>query len=93
VSPDPVDPGGTEPMFAVPEVYRPPKRKQDPAVDKWAKFKGRITCDLCIMNVHDGISDTVLTHAKWSLQRGGRRWLLCTVHATQVRNGERRLNG
>jgi hypothetical protein len=87
------DPGGTEPMFDIPQPYRAPKRKADPMVSRWAKFKGRFTCDLCIMNIHDGISDTQLSQAKHSLTRGERRWLLCSVHAAQVRNGERKLDG
>jgi hypothetical protein len=84
---------GTEPMFAIPEVYRAPKRK-DLTVTKWGKHHGRpVTCDLCIMNLHDGISDTQLTHAKHTLTRGERKWLLCSVHAAQVKNGERKLSG
>jgi hypothetical protein len=87
------EPGGTEPMFDIPEPYRAPKRKVDPHTSKWGKATGHFTCDLCIMNVHDGISDTPLSQAKHSLTRGERRWLLCSVHAAQVRNGERRLDG
>jgi hypothetical protein len=86
------DPGGTEPMFDVPEVYRRPSTKADPALSKWAKYTGKpISCDLCIMNIHDGISDTVLSKAKHTLLRGERRWLFCSIHATQVRNGERKV--
>lgn len=88
---EPVDPMGTTPMFDIPEVYRAPKRTTDPFVSRWAKFTGRATCDLCILNVHDGISDTVLSRAKHSLTRGERRWLLCSIHAAQIRSGERRL--
>ena len=78
-------------MFDIPQVYRAP-RKHDPLVSKWGKHHGRAhTCDLCIMNLHDGISDTTLQHAKHTLTRGERRWLLCSIHATQVRNGERKL--
>lgn len=81
-------------MFAIPEAYRAPKRKtSDPMVSRWTKFTGRVTCDLCIMNIHDGISDTVLSRAKHAYIRGERRWLLCPVHAAQVRNGERKLHG
>lgn len=82
-----------EPLFDIPEVYRAPKRK-DPAISKWGKHHGRAhTCDLCIMDLHDGIATTQLTHAKHTLTRGERRWLLCSVHAAQVRNGERKLSG
>lgn len=88
-----IDPMGTVPLFDIPKVYQAPKRKAtDPAVSRWVKFKGHHTCDLCIMNVHDGISDTPLSLAKMSLTRGERRWLLCTVHAAQVKSGERKLN-
>lgn len=84
---------GTQPMFDIPEVYRAPKRKADPTVSRWAKWKGVHTCDLCIMNIHDGITDTPLQHAKHALTRGDRRWLLCSTHAAQVRSGERKLHG
>lgn len=80
-----------EGLFAIPEVYKPKRPKADPAAVKWAKFTGRQTCDLCIMNVHDGISDTMLSRAKESYTRGEHRWFLCRIHATQVRNGERNL--
>lgn len=81
-------------LFEIPEVYKPrkPKPTADPHKWKWAKFKGRITCDLCIMNVHDGIVDTPRSTAKHALTIGARRWLLCSVHAAQVRNGERKLD-
>jgi hypothetical protein len=80
-------------MFDIPKVYRAPTRKPaDPMVSRWAKFPGgRHTCDLCILNIHDGITDTPLGKAKHSLTRGERRWLLCSIHAAQVRNGERTL--
>lgn len=82
----------TEPMFDIPEPYRRPKTKADPAVSKWSPYKGKpMTCDLCIMNIHDGISDTALQHAKHTLARGDRRWLLCSIHAVQIKNGERKL--
>jgi hypothetical protein len=89
--PEPVD--GQVPLFDIPKVYRAPKRKTSPATERWTKFTGRATCDVCIINVYDGISDTVLSRAKHALIRGDRRWLLCHVHATQIRNGERKLNG
>lgn len=81
-------------LFDIPEAYRPPKRKAtaDPAKWKWTKFKGHFTCDLCIMNVHDGIVDCPRATAKHALTIGSRRWLLCSVHAAQVRNGERKLS-
>lgn len=82
---------GTEPMFDLPSVYQPPRRP--PAVDRWTAYKGvRHTCDLCVMNRHDGISDTDFATAKHMLTlTSGRRWLLCSVHAAQVRNRERKL--
>jgi hypothetical protein len=80
-------------MFDIPKMYRPKRKAADPTVSKWAKFTGLATCDLCILNVHDGISDTVLSRAKHSLTRGERRWLLCHVHAAQIKNGERHLHG
>lgn len=89
----PLSDDGTLPLFDIPEPYRPPKRKGVEPTVRWAKYKGHFTCDLCIMNVHDGISDTPLSTSKWSLSTGTRRWLLCGTHATQVRNGERKLNG
>ena len=46
-----------------------------------------------IRTLHDGISDTPLSQAKHTLTRGERRGLLCSVHAAQVRNGERKLDG
>ena len=89
----PPDEYGTEPMFAIPEVYRAPRRKaDDPMVSKWGAYKGvPHSCDLCIMNIHDGISDTTLQRAKHTLTRGERRWLLCVIHAAQVKSGERKL--
>lgn len=80
-------------MFDVPKPYRAPRRQVDPTVTRWAKFKGHFTCDLCIMDIHDGISTSPMAQAKHSLTKGTRRWLLCSVHAAQVRNGERKLNG
>lgn len=81
-------------MFEIPEMYRPPKRRTEGiSTSKWSKFTGRATCDLCILNVHDGITDTPLAKAKHKLTKTTKVWLLCTTHATQVRNGERKLNG
>lgn len=87
--------GEPVPLFDIPDLYRPKKRKAsaDPNAVKWSKFAGHATCDLCIMNIHDGISDTVLSMAKHSYTKGERRWLLCSIHAAQVRNGERKLGG
>lgn len=83
---------GTEPMFDVPEPYRVrPRKGADPLAVRWTKASGRFTCDLCIMNLHDGISDTPLSHAKHTYIKGERRWMLCSVHAAQIRNNERRL--
>lgn len=81
------------PMFEIPEMYRPPKRRDPGLAPKWSKFIGHATCDLCIMNIHDGITDTPLSKAKMRYTMSARVWLLCTVHAGQVRNGERRLHG
>lgn len=81
-------------MFDIPEMYRPPKQRTEGTLSpKWSKFTGRATCDLCILNIHDGITDTPLSKAKLRLTKSTKVWLLCTTHAAQVRNGERKLDG
>lgn len=81
-----------EPMLEVPEPYRPPKRT--PKNDRWSPYRGvRMSCDICVLNIHVGVVDTTLSHAKHQLIRAvdGRRWLLCTIHAQQIKNHERNL--
>lgn len=85
---------GTEEMFDIPSIYKSAKKRTAPSdKDKWTKHRGRrISCDVCILNIHRGaVIDCQFGHATQSLQRGERKWFLCSWHATQIKNGERKL--
>lgn len=84
---------GTEEMFKLPEVYRPP-RVRPAAVPTWrhSKYKGRrISCDICIINIHDGVVDCQLSPATQVVTFGEKKWHLCSFHSAQVKGGERKL--
>lgn len=74
------DPYGTEPMFDIPDRYKPPKRQQ--AAVAWRQHKGKQTsCDDCILALARGevkFSPNLASHVRTTpVQRG----YYCTEHA------------
>lgn len=82
-----------EEMFPVPDVYRPKRKPPDPNVVKWTKYSGkRMSCDLCILNIHNGVREFGLALASRVAAKGDRKYHLCTRHTLQVKQGERKLS-
>ena len=82
-----------EEMFPVPKVYRAPKKVTQPNVIRWTKHKGkRLSCDLCILNIHNGVREYGLSHATSVATVNERKWHLCSRHTNQVKQGERKLS-
>lgn len=82
---------GQEAMFEVPPVYRRPRHA--PQSDSWQSYKGRsISCDICVLDLHEGTPDGPMDKARTRLVRTrGDVWLLCDRHASSIKNGGRRL--
>ncbi len=81
-----------EEMFPIPDVYRPKKASPDPNLIRWTKHSGkRISCDICILNIHAGVREYGLTTATKVATKGDRKHHLCSRHAAQVKQGERKL--
>lgn len=74
------DPYGTEPMFSIPEKYRPPARKVK--YPQWRKYSGkRTSCDECILALARGDVKFMAEPAmKVRTDEDGQRFL-CSVHA------------
>lgn len=83
------DPGDTIPMFDVPKRYRRPKAP--PKSDSWRQHSGkRVSCDVCILDLHNGTPDGVLDGARNRLVRlNGDVWYICARHTSDVQSGKR----
>ena len=80
------DPYGTEPMFDIPDRYRPPKRKVGVA---WRKHTGKITsCDDCILDLAAGKVKFMPTPAALVRTDLDSRRYYCHVHAAQRKEAD-----
>lgn len=79
---------GTEPMFDVPEEYRPPKRP--PKYPAWREYKGkRISCHDCVMDLVNGSAGFMAEPATWLRDTPVRRDYFCARHAHRRKLEER----
>lgn len=78
------DPYGTEPMFDVPEKYRPPLRPVK--YPQWRRYSGkRTSCDVCIIDLSMGTVKFMAESARHvRTDENGRRFL-CDRHADERR--------
>jgi hypothetical protein len=80
------------PLFDdVPKPYRRPKPAKKP--DSWRRYTAakRLSCDLCILDVHMGIATIPMAPAHHVYTTGERVWNLCVTHGSQVKTGARKL--
>lgn len=81
-----------EEMFPVPKAYRPKRKDANPNVVRWTKYTGkRMSCDICILNIYNGVREFGLAHATKVATKGDRKWHLCSRHALQIKQGERKI--
>lgn len=76
-------------MFEVPKPWKRPARP--PKSDSWRQHKGqRVSCDVCILDLHSGTPDGVLEAARNRLVRlNGDVWYICSRHTSDIQNGKR----
>ena len=81
-----------EGLFELPKRFAPPKVSRPAREGSVTAFRGRATTTLtCIINVHQGRPDS---HAHWpsiAYIENGHKWLLCSFHWMQVKDGMRML--
>ena len=81
-------------LVPIPVTYRTPRKRAPDAKDRWTKHRGkRVSCDVCLIDIHNGKTVRSLAAAMQVLTRGDRRWYLCHFHAVLVKSGQRRLDG
>ncbi len=83
-----------EGLFELPKRFTPPKVSRPAKEGSVTAFRGRATtCDVCIINVHQGRPDSQRALAKHAYIENGHKWLLCSFHWMQVKDGMRMLPG
>ena len=81
----PPDEYGTEPLFPVPESYRPPKRK----TQAWRAWTGRRTsCDDCIIAISRAEQTFLAEPARWAHSDEDGTHYYCYGHARIRRSWE-----
>jgi len=80
------------PLFdSTPKPYRRPKPPKK--VTSWRRYtaKKRLSCDLCILDVHAGVAFFPMANTHYVYTTPDRVWNLCSEHGSQVKTGERKL--